>query len=172
VTTNDDHLETRFLTTNFAENEVAVQTLPGQPQWQRRVFKLEPETLSQWAQAHVAPAPASPPGLLTYDRAALVPAVLPGGTTAVATLWRLESDPPEPFLTRLELISGGQIIHREEHVAYPASSWQRGDWFGTRMLNLIQLPADLTIPPGTTVRLSHVHVLTGRPVAQPVELSP
>lgn len=164
VTTNDEHFLTRFLQEEFASAETVIQTLPGAPAWKRRVFQLTPAELDGWAQAHLGSPPESQSGQIIYER-------VKAEGRIVSTLWHLESDPQEPFLTRLELIRDGQLLHREEHVAYPASSWRPGDWLGTRMLNFFQLPEDVTLRPGTRVRLSHVHVLTGRAVAPPLEIN-
>jgi hypothetical protein len=169
VTTNEEHLLTHWLRATFPQQEVAAQTLPGAG-WVRRVFHLEPAALATWADTHLPPPLDAETSLVTYERLGLVPAVVPGGPPAIGALWRFEADPPEPFLTRYEVFRGTERLHREEHVSYPASSWERGDWLGTRMLNLIQL-TDVRPIAGDVVRLSHVHVLSGKAVAPPIEFT-
>ena len=80
----------------------------------------------------------------------------------MAIQWHLASDPPEPFLTKLRLVSGSSELYREEHVAYPAGTWQPGDWRATRFLNLFNLPSGLSLPPDTVITISHQGILTGK----------
>lgn len=168
VTTNDEESATSFLLTELPNTQVLEQKLTGGPRWTRRVFRLPPSQLENWVAAHLdplAPDVSNP----VYERGSIL-SDLRG--QQITLLWRMDADPPEPFLTKLRLLVGGTEIHREEHVAYPAGSWQPGDWHGSKMLNIFRLPGDLKLPPGTRGLISQQGILTGRTASSNVELRP
>lgn len=172
VTTNDDHSMARLLRSAFAHRQAVEQVLPGAG-WTRRAFVVDAQELEAWAAARlkrVEPAP-SGQGAIVYERIGLAGSEAFGGQI-VAIQWRMEADPAEPFFTDVVLHEAGREIHREPHVAYPAASWQRGDWLETRMLNLFRLPRAIQVTDATTVTLEHRGVLTGRPPAPPARAGP
>ncbi|MBI4214030.1 MAG: hypothetical protein HY534_06955, partial [Chloroflexi bacterium] len=159
VTTNDDEVATRFLRNQFSDLQIIEQRLPGSG-WTRRVFRLTATAMESWAERNLDTLVADQAAVI-YSRGALADAANLG-SVQIAVRWHFEADPPEPFLTKFRLAAGDRELHREEHVSYPAGTWRPGDWQATRILNLFRLPADLVLPSGTEVTITHQGILTGK----------
>lgn len=172
VTTRDQHSMSRFLRREFSAAQVFGQELPGTGRI-RRVFEVATPELDRWASGRLSPVSGNVgPSAVTYERAALLPPLAQGDGPTLATLWRFASEPTDPFFTDIVLLSVGQEVFRERHVAYPIAFWEPGDWQRMRVLNLFDLPVSLDPATVTEVRLEHVGILTGRQSVPTLSFSP
>jgi hypothetical protein len=170
VTTNDSHILTRLLRTDFPSREIVTQMLPGAG-WTRRVFRLVPPDLDGWAdrRLNLVPEQQAEGARVTYERAGLVPV---DGELRLGIKWRFNGDAPEPFFTDVIVRDGEREILRDVHVAYPAISWERGDWADTDILNLFAIPPEVRIPSGAILSVEHRGIITGKPVSPAVRFVP
>lgn len=171
VTTNDEHVLARMLRRDFSPAEVVTQQLPGAG-WNRRIYRLDAQQIDDWAMTRLPLRPTddgSGQRLAAYERAGFV-SIEDGSPHRLGVLWRLDADPEEPFFTDVILLDGDLEIGRQTHVAYPAHSWQRGDWTSTRILNLFELAGSLVPTERTTIRFEHRGVLTGRRASPPTTM--
>lgn len=171
ITTNDGHVMASLLRQHFARQQIFEQILPGDG-WTRRVYEIPPSQIQSWAEARLRLVPAEPrSGPVSYERVGFLgPEVL--GSRRLGVLWRFDADPSEPFITDVVLRDGSREVFRDQHVAYPASWWQRGDWSQTRMLNLFEIPDEIRLVNQLSVEFSHRSIVTGRSLGPTVQVGP
>lgn len=162
VTTNEEHPQTQLLRHDFAARQIYEQVLPGAG-WTRRVFEIMPGDFQRWASEHLSQATdRSVGGGIVYERLGVLPTGQPFASPHLGILWRLDSDPAEPFLTDIVWLDGDRVVTTDRHVAYPAAWWQRGDWSQTRMLNVFPVPAEVQLTERTAVEFTSRGVISGK----------
>ena len=189
VTTNDEHTMTRLLADQIRAPQVFTQELPGSG-WTRRIFETTPATIEAWAAANLgtatrstegkvspgsvpvpSPQPARGGAAVTYNRARLFPPGAIGHGYRLVLQWQFDADQQEPMMSEYTLLSDGQEILSEQHFAYPAGYWQRGDWLDTQILNVFVLPDSFTARGDVSIRIRNFGVTTGNLVGEPIALN-
>lgn len=188
VTTNDEHVMTRLLADQIGARQVFEQRLPGSG-WTRRIFQATPAMVEQWAGERLdtltlqpsegLPAPpdavssvqqARGSPTITYTRAQIFRPGVVGEGYQLALQWQFDAEPPEAVMSEYVFVSNGTEVHREQHIAYPAGYWQRGDWLDTQILNVFTLPESFQARGNMSVQIRNFGVISGRPVGEIVTL--
>src|SRR5439155_297477 len=128
MSTRDQHTMSRFLRSQFPGAQVFEQSILN-GEWVRRIFQLGSPEIDDWASRHMQPLTVpSQPSVVEYERAALLPPLMPGDGPTVALLWHFRSEPTDPFFSDVVLLRGETEVDRQTHVAYPTAFWETGDW--------------------------------------------